>query len=262
MAFKSVEQFNEDRYGNLFRITEDGKFEDVIFLYTSKADMLVADAHYVKSPDYSGYVHCLGKGCPACQKGLRVQTHLFIPVYVISRGKIEFWDRTMSFEPQFSKDVFSLSADPSEYVFRVTRHGEFKSKDTRYTIDIAGTNTRFPYADILAKCQAKMPDYYENVVKSVTVTELAAMLQTSKLASSGDIPEYIPVPRAGYQSSIPDTYVNAADAVNTPTAAPTLASVDLAMPSAPDEDLVEIDTAIEIPASDDEADSTLPDPEF
>ena len=246
MAFKSVEQFNDDRYHNLFRITEDGKFEDVIFLYRSKADMLVADAvHYVKSADYSGFVHCLGKGCPACQKGLRVQAHLFIPVYVISKAKIEFWDRTMTFEPQFSKDVFTNFPNPSEYVFRITRHGEYRDKDTRYSIAAVGTNSKIPYEAILSACKAQMPGYYENIVKTVSVAELSTMLQTSGVSAAGDMPEYVPVPRAGYQSSIPDTYVNAADAVNVPSETPTLENVDFEVPS--DDGLVEIDTDIAMP---------------
>ena len=56
MAFKSVEQFNEDRYHNLFRLIDDGESADVIFLYQSKKDMLHATVHYVKFADYMGYV--------------------------------------------------------------------------------------------------------------------------------------------------------------------------------------------------------------
>lgn len=60
MGFKSIEQFNEERYGNKFILPNDGDFADVIFLYKSAKEVLVADAHYVKSADYSGYVHCNG----------------------------------------------------------------------------------------------------------------------------------------------------------------------------------------------------------
>ena len=63
MAFKSVEQFNDDRYHGLFRLVNDGDHADVIFLYQSIKDMLVAQAHYIKSADYSGYVHCCEQGC-------------------------------------------------------------------------------------------------------------------------------------------------------------------------------------------------------
>ena len=218
MAFKSVEQFNDERYRNLFKIPDDGGSADVVFLYQRKADMLVADVHYVKSSNYSGYVHCIGNGCPACKKGIRVQTKLFIPVYNVTKDAIEFWDRNMNsgFLSQLDRDVFDNFPNPSEYVFKVTRHGGYKDKETRYDIVAVGKNSSMPYERIMAKFNATMPDYYENIVKSVSLSELTEMLQASGFDNSAPIPDYVPVPRAGYQSSIPDTFVNAADAVGTP----------------------------------------------
>ena len=213
MAFKSVEQFNDDRYHNMFRIPNDGESVDVIFLYQSKSDMLVADVHYVRSSEYSGYVHCCGAGCPACSKGIRVQNKLFIPVYNINKGAIEFWDRTMTFEPQMQKDVFDRFPNPSEYVFRITRHGAYKDVNTRYDIVAVGRNSLMSYSQILAKFNTKMPDYYENIVKTYLVSDLTRMLVTSGSDNTVVTQDYVPVPRAGYQSSIPDTYVNVADAV-------------------------------------------------
>ena len=215
MAFKSVQEFTEDRYHNLFRIINDGGTADVVFLYQSKADMLVADVHYVKSANYSGYVHCTGAGCPACKKNIRVQTKLFIPVYNIATGAIEFWDRNMNqgFLAQLDRDVFDKFPNPSEYVFRITRHGGYRDQQTRYDIEAVGRNSSTPYSQILAKFNATMPEYYENIVKSVSVSELTEMLQTSGTDSNSAIPDYVPVPRAGYQSSIPNTYVNASEAV-------------------------------------------------
>lgn len=217
MAFKSVEQFNDDRYHNLFRIPNDGESVDVIFLYQSKSDMLVADVHYVRSSEYSGYVHCCGAGCPACSKGIRVQNKLFIPVYNINKGAIEFWDRTMTFEPQMQKDVFDRFPNPSEYVFRITRHGAYKDVNTRYDIVAVGRNSLMSYSQILAKFNTKMPDYYENIVKTYLVSDLTRMLVTSGSDNTVVTQDYVPVPRAGYQSSIPDTYVNVADAVESAT---------------------------------------------
>jgi len=236
MAFKSVEQFNDDRYHNMFRITDDGGSEDVVFLYRSKADMLVADVHYVRSNDYSGYVHCIGSGCPACKKGIRTQTKVFIPVYNISKGAIEFWDKTMAFEPQMNRDVFSKFPNPSEYVFRITRHGAYRDVNTHYDIVAVGKNSTMSYEQILAKCNATMPDYYETIVRSVSLAELTGMLQSSVTDNSASIPDYVPVPRAGYQSSIPDTYVNTAEVVNFNTSAPEVDSVEgVADPEGDDE---------------------------
>ena len=226
MAFKSVDQFNEERYHNVFRLVDDKESADVIFLYRSKSDMLHADVHYLKSTDYSGYVHCLGKGCPVCAKKradgtmvIRLQEKLFIPLYNISKGRIEFWDRNWNngFIAQLDREVFNIYDNPSEYVFKITREGEFNSKDTRYTFAVQGKNLVMSYEQILAKFQTAMPDCYEGIVRSCSFTELTDMLQTQQTASSfntSDMPAYVPVPRSGYQSSIPDTYVNAADALD------------------------------------------------
>ena len=263
MAFKSVEQFNEDRYHNLFRLIDDGESADVIFLYQSKKDMLHATVHYVKFADYMGYVHCLDKGCPVCAlkrndgtPRIRMQEKLFIPVYNIAKDQIEFWDRSWNngFLAQLDREVFNIYANPSEYVFKITRKGSFNDKNTRYTFTAVGRNAVMPYADILAKFNATMPDYYDNIVKEYSYAELTTMIQEQNVSSaSDDMPAYVPVPRAGYQSSIPNTYVNAADAVGT-------ASVEIdsdpILNQFDDED-ADIDTAVS-----ESEDGDLPNPEF
>lgn len=208
MAFKSVEQFNDDRYHGLFRLVNDGDHADVIFLYQSIKDMLVAQAHYIKSADYSGYVHCCEQGCPACSKGIRVQTKLFIPVYNIEKDEIEFWDRNMKFEPVMEQSVFNRFPNPSEFVFRITRHGEPNDINTTYSIEAVGKNAIGPYGVLLAKFQTKMPDAYSVVIRDVTSSQLATMLQNSGSEASSNMPDYTPIPRAGYQSAMPDTFVD------------------------------------------------------
>lgn len=211
MAFKSVEKFNDDRYHGMFRLVNDGESADVIFLYQSMKDVLVAQAHYIKSADYSGYVHCCENGCPACAKGIRVQTKLFIPVYNIDKDTIEFWDRSMKFEPRLEKDVFERFPNPSEFVFKITRHGIPNDINTDYEIRAVGKNAIGTYGDILSKFQAQMPDYYSTIIRDVSISELTSMLQNSGAESSAvsGLPEYIPIPRSGYQSSIPETFVDA-----------------------------------------------------
>ena len=226
MAFKSVEQYTEERYHSTFRLVDNGETADVIILYQSRADMLHADVHYVKSDNYSGYVHCLGKGngCPVCALKrndgsplIRLQEKLFIPLYNIAKDRIEFWDRTWNngFIAQLDREVFNIYSNPSEYVFKITREGEFNDKDTRYKFTAVGRNCVMSYEQILAKFQATMPEYYDNVVKSFSISELTTMLQSTQQSNptSVDMPAYTPIPRSGYQSSIPDTYVNAADAL-------------------------------------------------
>ena len=241
MAFKTVEKFMDDRYRNMFRIQNDKETADVVFLYKSYRDMLVADVHYIKSAAYTGYVHCCGEGCPACairkpdgRQAIRPQTKIFIPLYninkpvldddgnVIGTGAIEFWDKTMKFQPQFKADVFDKCPDPSEYVFKIIRHGLASDINTRYEIRAIGKNTvpGLSYDELLARFHAEFPAYYENIVKTVSISELTDMLQTREATNAPVTQEYVPIPRSGYSSSIPDTFVSAADAVGNSTELP------------------------------------------
>ena len=185
MGFKTVNQYNEDKFGGLFLLRNDKDYADVIFLYQGVSDVLVADVHYIKSNEYSGYVHCCGKGCPACAKGIRTQTKLFIPLYNIQAGEIQFFDRTMRFEPQLQQDVFSKYPNPSEYVFRITRNGAAGDVNTTYSIVAIGRNTFKSYAQILSENNATMPEYYSNVCRDLTSIELQRLLNDSDRPNNG-----------------------------------------------------------------------------
>lgn len=192
MAFKTVESYNEARFGGFFLLRNDGDFADVVFMYRNKDDVLVADTHYVKGSDYSGYVHCCGRGCPACSKGIRVQTKLFIPVYNINEKKIQFWDRTMRFEPQLMNDVFKNFPDPSNYVFRITRHGQAGSVDTTYEIQAIGRNNIMSYSDILAANNASSPDYYSEVCKEYDAASLSELINQQSEGNNNVSPSSLP----------------------------------------------------------------------
>ena len=198
MAFKTAKSYNEERYGNMFLLKNDGDFADVIFMYRDESDVLVADTHYIKSAEFSGYVHCCGRGCPACGKGIRVQTKLFIPLYNISDGTIQFWDRTMRFEPQLHKDVFAKYPNPSDFVFRITRHGSAGDVNTAYEIVAVGRNTFKPYDSILADNNLTSPEYYNQVCKELTPGQLKSYIDSNATATTSSMPEYTPSPRVSF----------------------------------------------------------------
>lgn len=221
MAFKSVKVYNEERYGGMFLLRNDGDSADVVFLYRNEDDVLVADTHYIKSSDYTGYVHCCGRGCPACGKGIRVQTKLFIPLYVISINsenvdEVQFFDRSIRFESQLEQDVFSKFPNPSEYVFRITRHGSAGDVNTYYQITAVGKNSKFKYDDVLASKRIKMPDYYETICKDFSVSKLTQLLNSgsSDSGSSESLPSYQVSPRSVVGSQDTDILDNIATQSN------------------------------------------------
>lgn len=214
MAFKTMSEYNSERgYDNYFMLRNDGDSADVIFLYRGTHDVLVADAHYIKSSDYTGYVHCCGRGCPACGKGISVRNKLFVPMYNLTTNKIEFWDRSMFFENQLNQDVFNRYPNPSEYVFRITRHGVARDVNTTYEIQAVGRNTTMPYDVILTQFNIQVPDVYSRVIREVSSGELNMMLNnstpsgntTSNPADYSSMPSYQVTPRAAYAPAAPTT---------------------------------------------------------
>lgn len=218
MAFKSINKYNEEKYGGLFRLPEDGDSAEVIFLYRNINDVLIGDMHYIKSADYSGYVHCCGRGCPACGKGIRVQTKLFIPLYNLTDNEIQFWDRGNTFEHQLSNDVFKNYPNPCDFVFRITRHGVRGSVDTTYSIEAIGKNSQESYDQILDKFGIKMPDHYETIAREYDAGTLSSMLTTPANNNSydGDLPDYSVTPRAS-ASAVPPVYTPVPEDTMLPT---------------------------------------------
>jgi hypothetical protein len=186
MGFKSMTSYNEEKYGNFFRLQNDGDYADVVFLYRGTQDVMMVDAHYIKSDSYSGYVACCDGSCPACQSGIRVQPKIFVPLFVINtsdssgiRDRIQFWDRTTRFQPQLVNDVFRGYPNPSEYIFRITRHGVARDINTTYDIRAIEANSMYSYDAICSRFGVTFPDYYNLVCKEVNQFELNNMIADS-----------------------------------------------------------------------------------
>lgn len=185
MAFQSIKEFNDKKYDKWFVLLNDQDSADVVFLYEKPEDALIATVHYIKSLDYNGYVHCVGSGCPACARGIRPQTKFFIPLYNITAGEVQFWDRSEVFTPQFNKDVFQSYPNPSEFVFRITRHGEYRSRDTRYSIMAVGKNTVASMGQIMERYGLKFPESYGDICKDCTASEMQTILNNQPPQQGG-----------------------------------------------------------------------------
>lgn len=194
MAFKSMTEHNEQRFKGLFLLQNDGDYADVVFMYSKADDVLVADGvHYIKSLEYTGYVHCCGSSCPACGRGIRLQTRLFVPLYIIGSnsatctpGEIVFFDRSTRFEAQLQQDVFSKYPDPSQIVFRITRNGAAGDLNTKYSIVAKARNPK-TFAEILSLTGAQFPDKYNDVCREVSASVLGTWVNTSNNGGEGGV---------------------------------------------------------------------------
>ena len=223
MAFKKVNDVKAEKNQGRFVLEGNGDTADVIFLYRNSDEMLEATVHFINNPEYKGYIHCLENGCPMCEKGYKARAKLFVPVYVLSQNgipvnQIQFWERTTKFEHVLEQSIFRTYADPSNYVFRVTRNGNFGDKETTYSIVVSGRNVQLPYDTIMAQNKAVFPDYYENIVKEFDVSTIARWANTPAQANNtpADVPEYVATPRASvpaYNTSLPDSILVSGDEV-------------------------------------------------
>lgn len=276
MAFKSLSQYQEDKNGEFFVLPNDGDYADVVFLYRSIDDVLVADVHYISSNSYKGYAHCCGTGCPACnygERGIRLDHKIFIPLYNIQKNKIEFWDRSTFFEQVLQKHVFGPFPNPSETVFRVTRHGDAGSRDTKYEIVPVGRNTFKPYDAILSDFNVTFPDYYSTICIEMSSSDMYAALNNSGASSDLQDYGYVPVARgsaAVNASAIPDMpTVDTPQYSAPPEVAPPVVDVSLgdynpeAIP-APVEEAVTVEemSAAAVPDVSDDSSDSLDDVKF
>lgn len=207
MGFKTSEQYRKDKYGSMLVLPNDQDYADIVLLYTSVKEVLLADVHYIRSAEYDGYVHCLGpKVCPACNhitakgnKGIRIQPKLFIPLYNVMTQEIMFFDRSTKFESQLLTEVFANYPNPSDYVFRLTRHGGAGDIDTYYTFMAVSNNTVKPFDDICKEFNITLPGVYNSICRDVDAVTLKRWL-TSQSTSGGvpadALPSYTLTPRA------------------------------------------------------------------
>lgn len=239
MAFKKFNEYVENKNGMFFTLPYDKDYADVIFLYQSIDDVLIATTHYISTPGYKGYAHCLDDNCPACNyvssRGGRIQRRdsLFIPVFNLTKRRFEFWDRTPNFEHVLHESVFKNYPNPSEYVFRVTRNGQPRDVNTTYTIAVTGRNT-MPYEQILSENNISFPDSYSLVCKELTYEEMDRYLNSSAPAEVPDY-TYTPVPRG----------TNAASNAEAAAPVPDLPEINVDTPvyNQPPADIPEADTS-------------------
>lgn len=204
MAFKSAEERTAEIYKNKFHLDNDGDYADVIIMYQTSKDALIGDMHYIKSSEYSGYVHCLGRGCPVCARSIRIQTKLFIPFFNIEDNEIQFFDRSNYFQPQLFNDVFSKYPNPSEYVFRVTRHGAAGSTDTKYSFTAIARNTVKTFDQICSEQHVTFPEFYSVIARPLAAADLMTLLAEAPSNSSAPAASYEVRPRGNsYSTSFP-----------------------------------------------------------
>lgn len=103
-------------------------------------------SHYLQEADgyVSGYVHCLGDDCPACQAGLKKSQFLLMPVYDHLAGEIALLRiSTIKGAGKLATElgkVLSLP-EPDKVIAKITRSDRFN-----FTVDAMPNNQHDPEA--------------------------------------------------------------------------------------------------------------------
>ena len=167
-----------------FRLNDDGDWSDVIMLIRTKEDIRAGQFHY--TPE-QGYIVCDDDNCEWCNKGIRKQSAMFIPMYDIAQNRLFFWRRSLRFIYDLDKH-FNVYSDISEIVFKITRHGEPKSFTTTYEVQPWAKNTVKAYEEIYDEWHNRIPKFYKNILVSPYEMDIEDEELTIELASNGLTP--------------------------------------------------------------------------
>lgn len=233
MALERWVDSNAKKTGIQFKLLDDGDSANVIFLYRSIEDVLRGGVHYLKSNTYTGDVFCLGAGCPACARGIRLKNKLFVPLFNLSTNRFEIWYLNESFMSVLRTAVFRICPNPSEIVFQITRHGEHGDPSTRYDITAVGKNGSHPYEKIIADYNINIEEAIDGICKEFDSAAMTTMINeydasySNRKASSANnasgnsdnyanLPNYQVTPR-GAARDLTDYSVSPDDVEDLPT---------------------------------------------
>lgn len=162
---------------NFFKLENDRDTAKVRFMYNDINDVQLDVVHEVDVGGKKRYVNCLRTydepvdNCPMCKAGMRPQIKLFVPVYNINAGEVQFWQRGKSFIGQISSfcDRYKPLVGT---VIEIERNGKKGEQTTKYNFypDAADGVTMDQLPDvpdtlsgfILSKTYEEMADYVEN----------------------------------------------------------------------------------------------------
>lgn len=163
-----------------FHLNDDGKYEDVIFLYPSVEAVRAFTVH--SSTEHNMHrrnLLCKGIDCPYCKAGSKAYNKFFIPLFNLRTNTIQFWERAARryevIDPRYDyvrmlSDLFDTFTDLTKYVFRITRIGELGNVSTYYKVSAFARNRNMPYQKILDDYGISFPEYYKTIIEDVDFT--------------------------------------------------------------------------------------------
>lgn len=133
-----------DKYGGqggagYFSLKNDKDTAQVRFMYNGIDDVEGYAVHTVEIDEKKRYVNCLREYnqpvdvCPFCKARMATSAKLFIPIYNIDEGRVQFWERGKKFVAKISS-ICARYPKVVSHVFEIERNGKKGDTGTTYEI--------------------------------------------------------------------------------------------------------------------------------
>lgn len=120
---------------NKFKLSEDGQSAEVVMLISDEAELMkyIRETHKLTFGKYPNTFSCLGEDCPACKAGVKKGLTLQLPVYNVSAGRVELWERGLGFIKGMA-EYLETYGDLRECNFKIARSGKKGDTNTTYNV--------------------------------------------------------------------------------------------------------------------------------
>lgn len=133
-----------DKYGGqggagYFSLKNDKDTAQVRFMYNGIEDVEGYAVHTVTIDDKKRYVNCLREynqpldACPFCKAKMFTSAKIFVPIYNVDEGRVQFWERGKKFIGKISS-ICARYPQVVSHVFEIERNGKKGDTGTTYEI--------------------------------------------------------------------------------------------------------------------------------
>ena len=133
------DKFGGQGGGGFFKLAKDRETAKVRFLFNDTDDIEGYAVHQIELNGKKRYVNCLRDygapvdDCPFCKAGKFVTAKYFIPLYNITTGQTQTWERGKKFGSKLSS-LCSRYPNIVSHTFEIERNGKPQDTSTSYEI--------------------------------------------------------------------------------------------------------------------------------
>lgn len=173
--------FGESKF-SWFALKDDGDVAVVRLLLKNEDDILKFTKEVHRNVDINGYrntVLCLGDRCEMCRAGMNPSLRIWIPLYNVDKGELQFWERGLD-DIKELMNLYEEYGDLDARDYKIKRNGKKGSTSTTYSFFPKDTSER----EELDEWKAQIPNIVGRnfrYVLNLTPEQQAQVLETGTL---------------------------------------------------------------------------------